>query len=72
MASSLRAQSITAEQAWQKKCETAHHIVFTIKKQRETDAGAFLLSFLLSSKIPAHEMLQPTLRVGLSTSAKLL
>lgn len=53
------------------KHETTGHIVFTIRKQREMNAGGQLICPFFSTRTPAHRLMLPTFRVNLP-SVKLL
>lgn len=44
LADSLRVQSILVGRAWQKEQKEAGHMAFTVRKQKEMEAGAKLAS----------------------------
>lgn len=57
LAHSLRVQPIMEEKSWWQEPEAAGHLASASRKQREMDAGAQLIPFLLfHSRSPAHEI----------------
>lgn len=52
-----RAQSIVMEKVWREEHEAAGHALSTVRKHRETNAGAF--TFLLRSRSQPKEWRHP-------------